>query len=307
MTVTAALTDDGLHEAVTPAAADRWQGLKRIAREPFLHFVVLGALIFAASEGVEHYTTRYRVEVGPDRIARLSDTYTQQFGSAPTPTQLKTLVDGYVKEEIEYRESLALGLDRDDEIVRRRLVQKYEFLQQDLQLLDDPTADQLKAYYQAHQSAYAEPAKRSFTQVYFSPDVNGEADAEARATAALPRLKAANLARDPAAGDPFPGPDDVADLTADDAQRLFGSSDLSREVFKAQPGQWAGPFRSGFGWHLVRVTSATPGRAQPFEAVAPRVLDDWKNDQRAGLNTKSYAALKRKYQLVVPEAAGGRK
>ncbi len=276
--------------------------LRRAAREPLLHFVLLGTAIFAISEGVEHFTTQYRVAVGPERIERLKQTYEQQFGTQPTPTQLKTLVDGYIKEEIEYRESLALGLDRDDEIVRRRLVQKYEFLQQDLQLLDDPAPADLRAYYNAHVADYTDPARRSFTAVYFSPDVAGEDDAHRRAEAALPRLRAARAARAPEAGDAFPGPSDVTDLTAGDADRLFGSSDLSREIFTAPVGQWVGPYRSGFGWHLLRVTAAAPARPQPFEAVQARVLDDWHNQQHATLNAQTFATLKHKYNVVVTGA-----
>jgi len=281
--------------------------LRKVAREPLLHFILLGGAIFAASETIEHFTTQYRVVVGPDRVERLKQTYEQQFGTQPTPTQLKTLVDGYVKEEIEYRESLALGLDRDDEIVRRRLVQKYEFLQQDLQLLDDPTPAQLRDYYHAHTADYTEPAKRSFTQIFFSPDNysgkvgGGEDQAHQRADTAFARLKGSAVARDPAAGDPFPGPDDVADLTPGDAARLFGSSDLSRAIFAAPTGAWVGPYRSGFGWHLIRVTSATPAVVQPFEAVQARVLDDWKNAQRTTLNGQTFSALKRKYNVVIEE------
>ena len=290
--------------AATPAKSiGRWAWLREAAREPFLHFIVLGAAIFAASETVEHYTTQYRVVIPPDRITQLSQTYEQQFGSAPTPVQLKTLTDNYIKEEIEYRESLALGLDRDDEIVRRRLVQKYEFLQQDLQSLDDPSQATLKAYYITHAADYGDAAKRTFTHVYFSPDVAGEDDALRRATAELKRLQTGKVTRAPADGDAFPGPSDVADLNAADAQRLFGSSDLSRDIFTVPQGQWAGPFRSGFGWHLIRVSAATPASARPYDAVAPQVLEDWKAAQRGGLNAKTYAALRAKYNVVVQGGA----
>jgi hypothetical protein len=285
------------------ASPNRWRWLKDAAREPFLHFILLGSAIFALSETVEHFVTQYRVVVGPERVARLKETYVQQFGVAPTDTQLKTLVDGYIKEEIEYRESLALGLDRDDEIVRRRLVQKYEFLQQDLQLLDDPSDKDLRAYYDAHRADYTQAAKRSFTQVYFSPDTAGEDDAHARAEAAFKRLKASGEARAPSSGDPFPGPDDVADLTPGDAERLFGSSDLSRAIFTAPEGQWVGPYRSGFGWHLLRITGSAAAVPQPFEAVRATVLEDWKNAQRTSLNGKALLDLKRKYQVVIPGSA----
>lgn len=276
--------------------------LKKTAREPFVHFILLGAVLFAASETVEHFATQYRVVVTPERAARLADTYRQQFGQEPSATQLRTLLDNYIKEEIEYRESTALGLDRDDEIVRRRLVQKYEFLQQDLQTLEDPSDATLRAYYAAHKDAYGEPAKRSFTQVYFSPDNGGDAAAKARAEAELKTLNASHADRAPAAGDVFAGPTDLADLNEGDTERLFGQSDLSHALFTTRVGQWAGPFRSGFGWHLVRVTDARSGTTQPFEAVAPRVLEDWKASQRDGLNAKGFAALKAKYNVVIEGA-----
>jgi hypothetical protein len=275
---------------------------KTVAREPFVHFILLGALMFAASETVEHFTTQYRVVVTPERIARLADTYRQQFGQEPSATQLTTLIDNYIKEEIEYRESTALGLDRDDEIVRRRLVQKYEFLQQDLQTLEDPSEQTLKAYYAAHASNYGQPATRSFTQVYFSPDNGGDAAAKARAGAELEKLNASGADRAPSDGDVFPGPTDYADINPGDAERLFGQSDLSRDLFTARVGQWAGPFRSGFGWHLVRVTDARSTTPQPYEAVASRVLDDWKASQRDTLNAKGFAALKAKYNVVIEGA-----
>ncbi len=304
MAITNILTKPAVVAAAVPTKnATRWAWLREAAREPFLHFILLGAAIFAASETVEHYTTQYRVVIPPERITQLAETYEQQFGTAPTQVQLKTLVDNYIKEEIEYRESTALGLDRDDEIVRRRLVQKYEFLQQDLQSLDDPSQETLKAFYTAHAADYGEPAKRTFTHVYFSPDVAGDDDAHRRAEAELKRLNASGAARAPSDGDTFPGPSDVADLNAADAQRLFGSSDLSRDIFTVPEGQWAGPFRSGFGWHLIRVTAETPATSRPYDAVAPQVLEDWKAAQRGGLNAKTYAALRAKYNVVVQGGA----
>ena len=285
-----------------PAVTTTLSWLARAARESLVHFLLLGGLVFAASESVEHYTTRYRVAVAPDRIDRLTETYRQQFGQDPTKSQLKTLVDNYVREEIEYRESLALGLDRDDEIVRRRLVQKYEFLQQDLQSLDTPSDATLRAFYTQHQGSYGQPERRAFTQVYFSPDKGDDGLAHDRATEELPRLRASGVDRAPQAGDVFSGPSDLADLSQGDAERLFGSSELSQKLYTAPQGQWVGPYKSGFGWHLLRVTGITPARPQPYEAVAARVLDDWRAAQREAINAKSLAALRSKYNVVVEAA-----
>lgn len=286
--------------AALPARFPDW--LRKAAREPLVHFILIGAALFAASETIEHYTTRYRVVVTPERVDRLKDTFRQQFGQAPTDGQLHTLVDNYVREEIEYRESLALGLDSDDEIVRRRLVQKYEFLQQDLQSLQTPSDATLHAWYSDHQAAYGEPERRAFTHVYFTPDKGDDGLALERAKEALPRLIASHAERAPEAGDVFPGPSDLADLTQGDAERLFGASALSHELFTARPGEWVGPFHSGFGWHLVRVTGVTPAKPQPYEAVATRVLDDWRAAQREKINGDTLAKLRKSYNVVVEAA-----
>src|SRR5262245_13603118 len=152
----------------------------RILREPLLHFMVLGALVFVAARELGGDAGRYRIDAGPEQRARIATTYLQQYGVAPTDAQLGYLLDQYVRSEILFREGLALGLDRDDEIVRRRVVQKIEFLNEDTDTIAASDGE-LEKFFASHRSRYLTPATVSLTQLFFSADSQGEADAHRRA------------------------------------------------------------------------------------------------------------------------------
>ena len=133
---------------------------ERLLREPLLHFFVLGALVFAAARYFDSDASRYRIDAGPGQRARLETTYRQQYGVAPSAEQLQYLLNQYVRSEILFREGLAMGLDRDDEIVRRRVVQKIEFVNQDLDLDAEPDEAALVGYFKRHETRYSAPPDR---------------------------------------------------------------------------------------------------------------------------------------------------
>ena len=288
-----------------PDQAPRWRRaaawlaprLRKLAHEPFLHFILLGVLIYAAHEYAETLSTRYVIPIGPAERLRIYNSYAQQYGVPPTPEQMKAMVEHYVREEIFLREGLALNLDRDDEIVRRRIAQKYEFLQQDLGVPDDPTAKQLWAYYNAHTDHYLTPERRSFSHVFFSADQVGDREARERATRTLSRLNGLDLARAPGLGDVFPGASDSANLSQPEAERLFGGDGFAAKVFKAPVGRWVGPYRSGFGWHLVYVSSSQAPRLPDLNEIRDQVAKDFKEDQRLAQNARAYKALRARYTV----------
>ena len=266
----------------------------RILREPLLHFMVLGALVFVAARERDGDAGRYRIDAGPEQRARIATTYLQQYGVPPTESQVRYLLDQYVRSEILFREGLALGLDRDDEIVRRRVVQKIEFLNEDTDAIDANDRE-LEKFFASHQSRYVTPATVSFTQVYFSADPRGEAEAHHRADAALATLRK-GAAVTP--GDRFEGGNDLTGLNDADAQRLFGDSQLSAALFSAAADEWAGPFRSAFGWHLVRIERRDPTQVPPLESVKDRVRADYLTAERDRRNEAEFKRLASKYRIV---------
>ena len=281
-----------------PAATPRRRVGRRLgtlAREPFLQFLALGLLVFLARGWSGGTPERYHVTIGPADVRRLATGYEWQFGRPPTAAELGHLVDRHIEEEILYREGVALGLDRDDEIVRRRVVQKLQFLQEDTALVPEPDDAALRAFRARHADRYREPARATFRHRYFSPDDDGPAAARARAAAAIAPLANDAAATSLPAGDPFPGRDRYAAIDAAGLARIFGDSELSRTLFALAPHRWHGPLQSGYGWHLVFVDTLEPARERPFADVRDRIRADYLDERRQAINDAALAAIKARY------------
>ncbi len=292
----------------TPAWRERSGGarrlLGRIVREPLVHFFLAGLVLYGLAVHHRAQTDIYRIVVTPERVSKLAADYRQQFGAPPTPQGVQALIDRYVDEEILFRQGLAMRLDQDDEIVRRRVVQKMQFLQQDLATPQEPSEAALEAYYKDHLARYAHPGHVAFSHIYFSPERGGDEAARRRAAAVLAELNDA-VSRAPDRGDAFADLYDYAAFGPTEARRLFGDSELARRVFQAPVGRWSGPYRSAYGWHLVRVQSAEAAQAPALSEVRDQVRTDVITDAQAEANRKSFAALKARF-AVVRQNAGER-
>ncbi|MCC4116865.1 peptidyl-prolyl cis-trans isomerase [Aromatoleum toluclasticum] len=274
--------------------------IRRILREPLLQFLALGGLLFVTAHGfAEHRDNVARqIVVDPALTQRLTNQYESQTGTLPSPERLNALVDEHVREEVLYREALKLGLDQNDEIVRRRLTQKLDFLQRDLSVVAEPDDTQLQAYYRDHIADFTEPATVSFTHVYFSPDQGGSDAAHKRARAALARVAGKDGDDARKLGDTFPLQDDYAALNHEDAVQLFGQTPIVDGLFAAAQQEWSGPFPSGYGWHLVRVTRRTEATPLAFERVRDRTRTAWLQQARSEANARNFETLKANYQVV---------
>lgn len=277
----------------------------RLLREPLVHFFAAGLVLFAAFEHHEAATDLYRIEVTPERVGQLVAGYRAEFGGEPSARRVNELIDRYVDDEVLYRAGLARKLDRDDEIVRRRIVQKMQFLQQDLAAPAEPAEAELAADYRAHRADYATPATVAFSHVYFADGAGGAEASRRRARAVLAGLADATV-RAPERGDSFPDLYDYSGFSPDAARRLFGDSELSRRLFALPPGRWAGPFRSSYGWHLVRVQALAPSTIPPFEAVRARVRDGLIASRQAAANRDSFQALRARFTVVREDGSARR-
>ena len=163
--------------------------MKRLLREPLVHFLLLGAILFGAYAYAERphggieLSTQIRLTI--DDISQLVLVFRSQWRRNPTPDELRLLVEDRVREEVLYREAIALGLDKEDTIVRRRMAQKVQFLIEDAARA--PTREELETWYQANRDRFALPSRVSFRHLYFSPDRRG-ARAHDDAATALTKL-----------------------------------------------------------------------------------------------------------------------
>ncbi len=267
----------------------------RVLSEPLVHFVIAGAILFVAGRIYESETSVYRIVLTPRHIAQLGNDYSLQFGAQPDAQTLKALVRRDLHDEILYRDGLALKLDQGDQIVRRRIVQKMQFLLQDLNPPAEPTTDALQAYYNVHVDRYIAPPRATFSHIYFSADHG--LDAETRARAVLATLTNAT-ARAPDRGDPFPDLYDFSDYSPQQVYRLFGRTPFADAVFAIPPGHWAGPFRSGYGWHLIYVDARQAPARPPLSAVRDAVRTDYLQDAQDLANRKAFDELAKRFTVV---------
>ena len=205
------------------------------------------------------------------------------------------MVDNYIKEEIFLREGLALGLDKNDEIVRRRIAQKFDFLQQDMAIPREPGESELTSWFNQHRADFALPARRSFEQVYYAIDQRGDAAAKLLAQTAATRLAHGQPAP---ASDDFPGPKSIINLGQDDVQRVFGGGDFAGKIFAAPVGQWFGPVRSGFGWHVLRITEQQPQQSRTLAQAHEEARLAWIQADRQARNAQAYRQLLSHYSIT---------
>jgi peptidyl-prolyl cis-trans isomerase C len=267
----------------------------RLAREPFAQFLFIGALIFAGSQLVTALKDRSEHRIVIDRavVHRIAALYETQMGAPPTANQLDALTDDYIKSEIFYREALRLGLDRRDEIIKRRLVQKLSFLTADADSVASVSEADLKAYYDAHRNDFAVPATVTFKHIFFSAD---DHDVPKRIVAALAKLRANPEAT--GLGDPFPLETDYAALSRRSARQIFGDTPIVDGLFDSPTGSWQGPFKSGYGWHLIYVGARTDKTVPPLADIHLAVASAAQAQASKVAAEKAYAAMRAQYRIV---------
>jgi len=281
--------------------------LKRWLREPLLHVLLIGATLFvvyyALNPSAGQRQDSNRIAITADDLAQIRLAWTAQWQRPPTPEEMGNLLDGKIREEVLFREAMALGLDKDDTIVKRRLAQKMEFVMEDASALREPAEDELRRWFTQNAKRFATPIVVTFRHLYFSPDLRG-ARARDDAMGALRKLvgKPEQSEEFERLSDPFMFQDFYAERSPDQVAGIFGTT-FARALLGLEPGKWQGPVESGLGWHLVWVETTVPGRVPAFEEVEARVKSGWSDEQRAEAKRKMFDHVKARYQIVLPEAS----
>jgi peptidyl-prolyl cis-trans isomerase C len=289
----------------TAAASPRPSRLRRWLREPLLQFLVVGLLLFAAyrvlNPDAGMRAPPNQIVLTQDDLRQMSVAWLAQGRPPPTPEQWRSLIEAKVREEVLFREALALGLDQGDTIVKRRMVQKMEFLAQDMSAVTDPKPAQLKAWFDRDPERFAQPPRVSFRLLYFSPDRRG-VRARDDAQKALQKLSTQpkDSPKTAALSDPFMFQDYYADRSPEQMAKQFGPP-FAQALFGLKPGLWQGPIESGYGWHLIFMDSLTPERVPAYEEVEPEVKAEWIAEQAEQAKSKAYEAMRARYQVVLPE------
>lgn len=273
------------------------ESLKKLISEPIIQFILSGIILYLMVSFVQQQRDFQQREiiVDSDRIALMIMNYKTQTGSLPSKQQLDALIEDYISEEIYYREAKKMGLDKDDEIIRRRLAQKLTFMQSGLAEIKNPGDADLLAFYNSHPDLFMQDASASFSHVYFSTTNSNDSIARQRAVEALQQLKKSSLQRSPSSGDPFPLQYDYTDQTATDVRQNFGSNAFADSVFQAATNTWTGPVQSGYGWHLIYISSRGTKALKDYSNVKEEVKIKYLESAKAEQDKQAFEKLRSRY------------
>jgi hypothetical protein len=297
-------TPRSLQEEPGPQGSDgaKPSRIRRWLREPLLHFLFAGAVVFAVYELLNPAGGRIdradQITLTQDDLRQLAVHWLAQGRSPPTTALMRELVEERVREEILSREAVALGLDKGDEIIKRRLVQKMNFLAQDLAALQTPSDADLAEWYAQNSDRFALPPRASFRHLYFSFDRPG---ARERSGAVLDQIagKPADAPEVAGVADPFMFQDYYAERTPEQVAREFGPP-FAKALFQLKPGAWQGPIQSGYGWHLVFIDAIEPRRVPAFEEVEPKVKSAWLDQKQREIKRTTFDAMRARYTVIIP-------
>jgi len=269
-------------------------------REPLLHFLLAGAalfILFRVLNGGDTGAPR-EIVISEARVEALAENFARTWMRPPTPEELRGLVDDYVAEEVFYREAIAMGLDRDDTVIRRRLRQKMEFISEDVAAAVGPTDAELQAYLDKHAEKFVEPPRLTCEQVFLSSENRGDA-ARRDAERILAELTAGRGPANPQElGDPTLLPPAMEAAGLQEVANTFGT-EFATQLDEAPVGQWAGPLQSGFGLHLVRVAARQSGTMPTLAEIRPIVAREWQAERRQETNAAFLSQLRAKYEVRI--------
>jgi hypothetical protein len=274
--------------------------MKRFLREPLLHFLLLGAGLFFAYDMVSKRGGGEpgKIVVTRGQIEHLAVGFMRTWQRPPTAEELDGLIRDYVREEVYFREATALGLDKDDVIIRRRLQQKLEFLSDDIATQSEPTDDDLRNYLAKNPDRFAIERRFTFSQVYLNPEQHRN-DLAKETAHLLAELNRDGAEADVSAiGDSSLLEHDFDAVPVSEISKQFGDHFVT-ELEALPTGGWRGPIESGVGLHLVIVKARVEGRIPTLEVVRDAVRREWTNAKRQKANEQFYAGLLKHYTVTI--------
>ena len=269
--------------------------MKKILKEPLFHFLLIGAgmFVFYGQINESNGDSDNKIVVTTGHIVQFRNIFQKSWQRQPTRQELQGLIDNYLLEEVYYRKAVAMGLDRDDTVIRRRLRQKLEFLTDDAVSLVEPDDNVLQIYLSDNPDMFRTPRVYSFEQAYFNPDRHVP-DPEGYVTQQLDALRAGNIEVVDASLLPMT----FNQVSAPVINRAFGQ-DFAAKLNNLNIGVWQGPVRSGLGLHLIRIHKRTPERLPSLAEIRPHVEREWRRAKQLELRKSLNASMLEGYEVLI--------
>lgn len=267
-----------------------------LIREPLLHFLLIGlSIFFLYNTQSDNGGDDRRIVINDAIVSSLVQRHQASRKRPPTTAEVRGLIDNYIREEMLFREGVSMGLDRNDNLIRRRVLQKISVLTEESFSKAAATDDELNQYLKMHAVRYAHSATVDFEQVLFDPVRHG-GKLDVGISAALKELLAGTDVS--TVGDRSLLPSSIIGIDIKRLSTDFGD-DFASALQALPVGSWQGPVRSGYGQHLVRVTSHVPGRIATLEDVRVAVARDWENDRRLQASDDYVKELRDFYDIEI--------
>ena len=273
--------------------------MTKFGREPLVHFIILGALLFAGHMLWQHHVNKadYTITVTAEEMERQALIFAGENRRQPTDEDLKALLFSHVEEQVLMREAQRLGLGEDDTIIRRRLAQKMRFIIEDVESPALPDDTELKAWFDTNMDRFVSPETRSFSHIYLSPEEHGD-NLNIVAQNILSEVESENWI---SLGDPFMLKREFKRLSALETTRLFGPT-FSKGVFEFSGDAWQGPVESAFGFHLGRIDNVSQKIIPTFDDVRADIEAAWQEEARRSANQAALKKLIQKYKVDVQDS-----
>ena len=270
--------------------------MSRLLREPIFYFLLIGGFIFLLDNLINvSEEGRDDIIITTEDRDRLIAQYTQNWGAPPSSETLEKLTQDFIDSEIYYKEALKLNLDHNDEIIKRRLRQKYEFVAEDLADVVDPNQDELQAFYKENIDRYVAPTRISFRHYYVNPDKHKDVDNQAdQLYNRLSKLDPDDIDN---AGDNSHIPSIQSTVDKKSISRVFGAA-FAKEIFDEPVLGWKGIVGSGYGLHVIYIDNIEKKKNQPFKEVREDVIVDWKTGNRAMFKEELIKSVRDQYKVI---------
>jgi hypothetical protein len=271
--------------------------MTKLLRDPLVHFLLAGGALFAVFywRGDAAGNAGQDIVIDAAQVEQLSEAAALLRGRPLAADELAAVVAPAIRDEVMYREALALGLDIDDDQVRERLIEKMQYLSQDLADPEPASESELRAFFDASPELFLIPEAVTFDQIFFSPRERGEA-LQSDVQAALAALASGQSSED--LGDRTPLQARFVDAPRERVEVLFGAS-LTDAAFTMDPGQWAGPYESDFGLHLIRLLERRAARQPSFDEAREQARQAFAAERRKAANEAAYARMLERYRVTV--------
>ena len=264
---------------------------RRLIKEPLVHFLLAGAMVFWVLSGRPPDLGERRIVVDQVVVGALVQRYYDSFHRMPSPDEIDGLIRDYVADQVYYREALRLGLDQGDEVVVRRMRRKLETMAVADAESAEPSDGELQAMIDKDPAHYSTDPQTTFDQVYLGADTPQ--------SRALADKRLAELRQGQAVGGvPAPLPAHLDKAAAGDISGQFGD-EFTLAIRSLPLGQWQGPVASGLGLHLVRVTARDAPSRPTLAAVRQRVTNDWRAAAIQKAQGRAYADMLKGYDVVI--------